>query len=231
MPRRPRVVLPGFAHHLTHRGNRKQPIFLDDQDRLFYLSKLAKYSGEYEILLYGYGLMTTHVHHIAVPPTKDSLSRCFHDLHGTYADHFNTKYGFTGHLFEERFYACALDEGHLWNAVRYVEQNPVRAKIVHAAEDYRWSSAQGHCGLREDRLLDPDFPPSGVVSNWREWLGTRVSENELDQIRTATLKGIPCASVALLRQLEDSLGIPLLPRKRGRPRPLLSKGDTHAIDL
>ncbi len=217
MARRPRVLIPGFAHHITHRGNRKDAIFLDDQDRDFYLSKLAKYTGEYAISLYGYALMTNHVHHIAVPPTKDSLSLCFHDLHSTYADHFNAKYGLTGHLFEERFYACALDEAHLWNALRYVEQNPIRARMVQAAEDYRWSSAQAHCGLREDRLLAPDFPPPGVIVNWREWLATELSEKDLERIRQATRKGVPCASEALLRQLEDSLGIPLLPRKRGRP--------------
>ncbi len=217
MARRPRVVLPGFAHHVTHRGNRKEAIFLDDQDRRFYLSKLAKYTREYDILLYGYALMTTHVHHVAVPATKDALSLCFHDLHGTYADHFNTKYGVTGHLFEERFYACALDEAHLWNAIRYVEQNAVRAKMVQAAEDYQWSSAQAHCGLKNDLLLAPDFPPPGVIMNWREWLATGLSELELEQLRSATLKGIPCASVALLRELEASLGIKMLPRKRGRP--------------
>ncbi|RPJ86929.1 MAG: transposase [Acidobacteria bacterium] len=223
MPRRPRVVLPGFPHHVTHRGNRKEPIFLDDYDRLFYLSKLAKYTCQYEVPLYGYGLMTTHVHHVAVPPTEESLSCCLHDLHGTYADHFNNKYGLTGHLFEERFYACALDEAHLWNAVRYVEQNPVRAGLVRVPEDYRWSSAQGHCGLREDRLLSQDFPPRGVVPNWREWLSANLTEKELEQIRNATRKGIPCASEAFLRQLEVSLGIPLLPRRRGRP-PSLPRG-------
>jgi len=217
MPRRPRVILPGFPHHVTHRGNRKQAIFLDDQDRLFYLSKLGKYAREYDIPLLGYGLMTTHVHHIAVPTTKEALSCCLHDLHGSYAEHFNAKYDLTGHLFEERFYACALDEAHLWNAVRYVEQNPVRANIVRTPEDYRWSSAQGHCGLKRDPLLSPDFPPPGLIIDWRKWLGTGLTQVELEQIRNATHKGIPCASEALLRQLEISLGVPLLPRKRGRP--------------
>ena len=63
-----------------------------------------------------------------------------------------------GHLWQGRFKACVLDEAHLWNAVRYVEQNPVRAGIVNRAEDYKWSSAAAHCGLREEPILSADLP-------------------------------------------------------------------------
>jgi len=85
--------------------------------------------------------MDNHVHHIAVPETERSLSRAFQRIHGAFALYFNTRHIKTGHLWQGRFKACVLDEAHLWNAVRYVERNPVRAGIVARAEDYKWSSA------------------------------------------------------------------------------------------
>ena len=225
MSRRPRLILPGFPHHVTHRGNRRSPIFRDDADRRFYLSKLALYAARYELRLYAYSLMTNHVHHILVPPTREAASCCFRDLHGLYADYFNGKYCLDGHLWQERFFACVLDDAHLWNAVRYVEQNPVRAGMVEKAEDYRWSSARAHCGLILDPLLDPDFPPAGLIPDWRAWLADELSAGALEEIRTATWKGIPCANEDFIRELERLTGIPLLPRRQRGPvrRPTVSR--------
>ena len=146
MARRRRIILPRFPHHVTHRGNRRADIFRDDSDRRFYLSKAAEYSLKYQVRLYSYCLMTNHVHLIPVPESRASLSQCLHDLHGRYADYFNQKYGLVGHVWQERFYSCVLDDAHLWNAVRYVEQNPLRAEMVKKAEGYLWSSARAHCG-------------------------------------------------------------------------------------
>ncbi len=216
MSRRPRVIVPGFPHHVTHRGNRHAPVFRDEGDRRFYLSKLALYSERHGIRLYSYSLMTNHVHHVLVPPTTKAASCCLHDLHGLYADYFNGKYGHDGHLWQERFYACVLDDSHLWNAVRYVEQNAVRAGLVERAEDYRWSSARAHCGYILDPLLDPEFPPTGLISDWRAWLSDELSTEALEEIRTATRKGVPCANEEFIRELERLTGMRLLPRRPGR---------------
>lgn len=217
MPRRRRLILPGFPHHITHRGNRRAPIFRDDADHRCYLSKLLKYCQLYEIRLYAYCLMPNHVHHVAVPPTREAASCFLHDLHGGYAAYFNQKYGLDGHLWQERFFACVLGDSHLWNAVRYVERNPVEARLVEHAEDYRWSSARAHCGLTVDFGLDPDFPPEGLIPDWRLWLAEELSVEELIAIRTATRQGIPYAPQAFVRELERLTGIRLLPCKRGRP--------------
>jgi putative transposase len=216
MGRRRRIILPGFPHHVTARGNRRADVFRDTEDRLVYLSKLRDYAEKHRVALYSYSLMTNHTHKIAVPSTPDSLSGLMHDLNGAYAAYFNRKYEHCGHLWQKRFFACVLDEAHLWNAVRYVERNPVRAGLVERAEDYPWSSAAAHCGLRADPLLDQDFPPAGLVPDWAAWLATELSEEHLEEIRSNTRKGIPWASVPFLRELERLFGIPLLPRKRGR---------------
>ena len=216
MPRRRRIILSGFPHHVTHRGNRKGSIFLEREDRLFYLTKLREYSSHYQVRIFSYCLMTNHIHLIALPESQSGLSRCMHAVHGTYSCYFNRKYQLVGHLWQERFYACILEGTHLWNAVRYVEQNPLRAQIVQEAADYPWSSAAAHCGLRRDPILDPNFPPEGLIADWRVWLLTGLTDEVLQQIRTSTWKGVPCGSRAFLKELERLLDVPLLPRKRGR---------------
>jgi putative transposase len=105
--------------------------------------------------------------------------------------YFNAKYGFVGHAWQGRPRMCAMDASHLWNAIRYVERNPVRAKMVERAEDYLWSSAAAHCGLRDDILLAPDFPPPGVIGNWSEWLKVDHSDEEIHAIRSHTSTGKP----------------------------------------
>jgi putative transposase len=106
----------------------------------------------------------------------------------------------------------------MWNAIRYVERNPVRAGMVKRAEDYVWSSAAAHCGMRDDILLDKDFPPPGVIENWAEWLQLDHAEHERRQIRQHTFSGRPWGTPEFLLQLESLTGRRLSPRKPGRPK-------------
>ena len=109
-----------------------------------------------------------------------------------------------------------LDETHRWAAVRYVERNPVRAAMVEWAEDYAWSSAPGHCGLREDMLLSKKFPPPGVIENWAEWLRVEDEADAVEPIRRQTHTGRPCGTGRFVGQLETLRGRLLRPAKRGR---------------
>jgi putative transposase len=95
--------------------------------------------------------MSNHVHFIAVPMEDNSLARTFNTLHMRYSQHINSRQRNRGHLF-----SCALDERHLYAAIRYVETNPVRARIVKNAEDYRWSSACAHVRGKKDKVLADD---------------------------------------------------------------------------
>ena len=88
-----------------------------------------------------YTLMTNHVHLIAVPEGEDSPGKALRDTHGPYASYFNRRYGFCGHLWQARFHSSPMDDAHFWAAVRYVENNPVRSRMVELAQDYPWSSA------------------------------------------------------------------------------------------
>ena len=153
MGRLRRVVVPGLPHHVTQRGVRRSATFSDARDRCIYLELLSEASRLFGLAVRSYVLMTNHIHLIAVPEHEDSLGKTMRDTHGPYASYFNRRYGFCGHLWQARFYSSPMDDGHFWEAVRYVENNPVRAGIVERAEDYPWSSAAAHCGLREDLLL------------------------------------------------------------------------------
>lgn len=192
-------------------------IFVDDADREFYLAQLRRFATAYGLDIWAYCLMTNHVHFIAVPANDTSLSRAFHDLHTVYTMRFNQRTGECGHLFQGRFFSTVLDETDLWAAVRYVERNPVRAGLVDRAEEYRWSSARAHVGTRDDPVLAGDFPPEGVVENWREWLGDEEVESS-DAIRRCTRTGRACGSMPFLERLERVLEHSMVLKKRGRPK-------------
>jgi putative transposase len=224
MARQNRITVPEFPHHITHRGNRKADIFLDDIDRHVYLKKLITWCVKEAVKIWAWCLMTNHVHLIAVPARGDSLSRLIRRVHGDYVNYFNAKYSKTGHLWEGRFDASLMDERHLWNGVRYVERNPVRAGMVKRAEDYRWSSAAAHCGLRSDRILSNDLPLIGEIPDWSAWLAEKESEKDLSLIRSRTRTGRLCADDNFIRDMEKTLGRQLLPKKVGRKKktPLVS---------
>ena len=170
MGRMARIVVPGLPHHVTQMGNRRGDVFVDPEDRVHYLSLIKKYAPEYGVEVLGYCLMTSHVHFVPVPEHKNSLSRALRDAPTAYALRFNRQPRRNGPLWQGRFFSCPLDDEHLWAAVRYVERHPVRAGIVDQAEDYPWSSAAAHCGLRQDLLLSPRFPPAERPNQWNQWL-------------------------------------------------------------
>jgi putative transposase len=222
MTRSGRVAIPGCAHHVTHRGNRKAVIFKDDSDRLVYLRLMRDACVAYYVWVWAYSLMDNHVHLILVPEFEDSLSRVIHDAHGEYTRYFNAKYQLVGHTWHGRFKAIPMDEWHCWNAIRYAEQNPVRAGIVKNAEDYLWSSAAAHCGLRDDMLLRGDCPLVGEINNWSEWL--KIEDTRMnDLIRRQTRLERPIGSDEFIRRLEVQTGRSFTPRKRGpKPKPEVS---------
>lgn len=108
-----------------------------------------------------------------------------------------------------------MEEEHCWNAIRYVERNPVRAGIVQRAEDYPWSSAAAHCGLRDDSLLSGECPLVLQVANWSEWLKGEPDAAVVEVIRRHTQGGRPLGSHHFLIRVGEQIGRDLLPKKRG----------------
>jgi len=100
--------------------------------------------SEADVRVWGWCLMSNHVHLVLLPDREDSLSLLMRRVHGRYAQYYNTRWGRTGHLWQNRFFSCILGIEHLWAALAYVERNPIRAGIVHSAAEYQWSSAAAH---------------------------------------------------------------------------------------
>ena len=153
MPRLARTVCARVPHHITQRGNRREEVFFTDDDRHAYLAWLKDYAEKYEVHILAYCLMTNHMHLIAVPASEDGLEKVLKPLHMRYAQRVNRTRGWKGHLWQGRYISSALDEDYLWAAVGYVERNPVRARLVRKAENYRLSSASAHCGIKPDPVL------------------------------------------------------------------------------
>jgi putative transposase len=136
MARFVRAVAVGVAHHITQRGIDRRRVFFSDADRRTYLECLATYAAQARMRILAYCLMQNHIHLVAIPDEPHSLAVALRRAHGRYALYLNARRQRVGHLWQNRFYSCALDERHFWVALRYVERNPVRANLVTRPEEY-----------------------------------------------------------------------------------------------
>ncbi len=128
--------------------------FFRDEDRRFYVDLLSEFLPHYGVALEGYCLMNNHVHLVAIPHDENGLSRAMQRIHSDYARGLHLRLRRMGHLWQARFHSVPLDDKHSWDALLYVERDPVRAGIVATCGEWRWSSAQVHLGIAESALLD-----------------------------------------------------------------------------
>jgi putative transposase len=219
MPRQARPVFAGVPHHVTQRGIQRSTVFIDHTDGAHYLDLLRHYTAQSDIEVVAYCLMPNHVHLVLIPPDKDALHRTLKSVHGRYASRFNRARDRVGHLWQNRYFSAPLDSDYFLNAVRYVELNPVRARLISRADEYPWSSAGAHCGLRPDPLVTAR--PRSVlfrgIDDWGLWLSRGVSDDTLAAIRRQTFKNLPCGSESFISGLESEAGKILRPRPNGRP--------------
>jgi len=221
MPRSARVVIPGCAHHLTQRGNNRQDVFFVDDDRRVYLEMLAEQAERFELTVAGYCLMRNHVHLVAIPGREDSLARAIGSTHLRYTRYINRLHDRCGHLWQDRFFSAALQGSYYWRAMRYVERNPVRARLVRKAWRYRFSSASAHVTDDDPTgLLDlAEWGKAiGRVGDWSEYLSEREDPDETARLRRWTRAGCPLGSDSFISKLERTLRRRLRPLPVGRPR-------------
>lgn len=169
MPRQRRVVLPGRPHHITQRGNNRRDVFFEDRDHELYLSLLREYTGKYQVQILGYCLMTNHVHLIAVPADATGLAKAIGRVHNDYARWLHIRRRESGHLWQNRFFSCPLEDAYTWAALAYVERNPVRAGMVAQCEEWPWSSARQHLGRADwcDWLAVQEWSQNWTPALWR----------------------------------------------------------------
>lgn len=220
MARLARIVVPDVAHHVVQRGNRRQDVFFSKQDYAHYRDLIASSCREQGVGCLAWCLMPNHVHLILRPPSSDGLRAALAEAHRRYSRRINSARGWTGYLWQGRFASYPMDDAHLMTAVRYVELNPVRARLAARAEDWPWSSARAHATGRPDGLTDLQAL-AGLHRNWRSMLRHGLEAGDLDPETQAAIEshertGRPWGSDVFVKRLEERTGRSLAPRKAGR---------------
>jgi putative transposase len=215
MPRIARVVAKDFPHHVTQRGARNQRVFFSDHDKLRYKDILLEELQKTKLEIWAYCLMDNHVHFVAVPRHEDELSRVFRETHKRYAWTVNKRKRWRGHLWQERFHSFAMEEIYLQSAVRYVENNPVKAKMTDKAEAYVWSSAHSRVYSKDDPILTRCHLDD-EIKDWRAFLsgGTLEDSAAIEK----HMNGNPLGSQKFISKLESLGHKDITKRPRGRPR-------------
>jgi putative transposase len=190
--------------------------FSTEEDHQTYLRLLRGNLTDSEVRLLGWCMMTNHVHLIAIPGREDSLAVLFRRVHGRYAQYYNARSGRTGHLWQNRFFACGLSTSHLSKALAYVDRNPVRAGLVTRVSEYRWSSAIAHLTEADEfQLLDMQWwGASGFQKEWSDVLDCEDSD-QVAALRASTYAGRPFGGEAFMAEVGAQFGRQW---RRGRPR-------------
>lgn len=217
MSRLARVVIPKTAHHITQRGNRRQPVFFRDEDRDLYKRLLREQATRFGVKIWAYCLMDNHVHLVAVPSDKKSLARAIGEAHRRYTTAINAREGWRGYLWQGRFSSVPLDNAHLLAAVRYIETNPVRAGLTSRAEDYLWSSANAHIKKTPDSFIEIS-PLTNEISDWGSFLASVEPEDRLKALRLHTRTGRPLGEESFLKRCERATSRVLHKLPAGRPQ-------------
>ena len=217
MARLARVVAAGVPHHVTQRGNRRQQVFFGDDDYALYKSLLAEGCRAVGAEVWAYCLMPNHVHLIIVPPDEDGLRAALGEAHRRYTRHINFRKGWRGFLWQGRFASFPMDDAYLLNCARYVELNPVRAKLARRARDWKWSSARAHLAGKDDGLARVK-PLLAMVPDWADFLAAGMEKEPLEAIRRSERTGRPLGAASFVKRLERRLGRVLTKQKPG-PKP------------
>ena len=225
MPRRARLAIANVAWHIIQRGNNRSACFFTEEDYLFYLYLLEKKSVKYRCAIHAYCLMTNHVHLLLTPDEASGPSLMMKHLGQCYVQYINRTYQRSGTLWEGRFKSClAQDENYALHCYRYIELNPVRARMTSHPKDYRWSSFSHNGGGLENVLVTAhsrylslgDKAPQRQKA-YRSLVESGVSEELVSSIRSATNGNFVLGNERFSREIGLALNRRVSPGRSGRP--------------
>ena len=169
--------------------------------------------------MWAYCLMSNHVHLLIRPTSEISLYKMMQGLALCYTQHINRKVGRTGRLWESRYHSCIVEqERYLWAAARYIEQNPVRARIVKKPEEYPYSSARAHVTGKRNPVLGEELFPPEDRGDYVSLLGETLFPALTEDMRHHTRRGTPLGAEDFVEGIEAKLGRSLVRKPRGRPK-------------
>jgi len=237
MPRHARIVAAGFPMHVILRGIDRTAIFFEEEDYRVFLEALAALAASESVRVHAYVLMTNHVHLLLTPATDRGPALLMKGLGQRYVQHVNRKYRRTGTLFEGRFRSSVIEaDSYLLACQRYIELNPVRARIVPAPGDYPWSSYRYNALGDADTVVGPHPLYLDLSENeetrrphYRNLFADEISEGELTALRAATNGGFAPGSQRFQRQIAAMAGRRTWPGRSGRPKKEAT--DPNQLDL
>jgi len=226
MPRQLRYFIPDIPQHVITRGVDRQAVFFHEQDYTLYLEALQKAAAMHNCLIHAYVLMTNHVHLLVTPERERSLPLMIQAMGRAYVQRLNARYNRTGTLWEGRYKAGLVQhDGYLLACQRYIELNPVRAGLVLAPGEYRYSSYAHHAIGTDDPLvtshacyLDLHIEPSARRQAYRALFNDTLTKELLAKIRKNTNAGSIIGDNRFRRQIETMLNRAVPTGKRGRPK-------------
>ena len=226
MPRPNRLNIAGLPQHVTQRGNNRQDCFIDTLDYDQYLTLLGNACRKHSCEIHAFVLMTNHVHILMTPNTPDGASLVFRDLGRDYVRQFNKRHKRTGTLWEGRFKSSLVEEdNYLLACYRYIELNPVRARMVEDPSEYQWSSFRVNALGMSNDLLKPheSWLMLGSDNQTRRMaylslFDSVLGPEQIEAIRFGITKGLPTGSETFKQLVENTLSIKLSNGRRGRPQ-------------
>jgi putative transposase len=225
MPRPLRPIDDGLIYHVINRGNNRQHVFHKPADFEAFLATLVDLKERKPFELYGYCLLNNHFH-LLLRPIGTTISRIMQSLLVSHTQRYHRHYHSGGHVWQGRFKSPVIqNDEHLLAVLRYIEANPLRARLAKRAEDYPWSSYRVH-GLGQtnewvDRLITyEELSPLGKVRcrKWAAMVHRPIDEAVLNAIRRSNATGLPYGDEAWTNRLAKRLNLDLTIRPRGRPR-------------
>jgi putative transposase len=233
MPRRARSYLPGYAYHVVQRGNNREACFIEPENYQFYLELWQQIARRYGVKVHAYCLMTNHIHFLATPSSEMALSNTLKVVGSRYAQYMNKSYRRNGTLWEGRHRSSLVQQdGYLLTCYRYIEMNPVRARMVNRPEEYRWSSYRANA-WGDHSWIEPHLEYIALGSSleercecYRGLFASELSEQDLHLIRKAAHYCQPAGDDRFKAQIEAKYGIKLGQITRGRPR---KKSDDEGV--
>ena len=225
MPRKPRFYLKGIPCHIVQRGNNRQACFFCDEDFDFYINSLQTALQRYDVKLHAFVLMTNHVHLLLTPDDTAGISHVMQSVGRDYVRYINKHYRRSGTLFEGRHKASMIDSSqYLLQCQRYIELNPVRAKMVPHPAQYHWSSYQYHGLAKPMSCLSPHPLYLGLGDDtesrcqaYQALFSSEFCTVELDAIRQSITHNYPLGGERFRTEIEQALGVRLGKCGPGRP--------------
>ncbi len=226
MPRKPRFFVANVANHIIQRGNNKDAVFFEEEDYRKYLTILNEAAIKHGVKIHAYVLMTNHIHLLATADTNTGISQLMQQIGRFYVPYVNFKYNRTGTLWEGRFKSSLVaDNIYLLACMRYIEMNPVRAKMVTSPQKYKWSSYHSNVRGTYDPLISEHVSYKALARSrkkqqetYRDLFLEHLDEKTLNEINNCVQTGTPLGDNKFRSQIESKLKIKVGYNTRGRPK-------------